>query len=317
MSQKRIRRASKKTNRRWLFSGVLLLVLIAVGGFFLGRSSLIPMVSNALKQAQPSVNTQPTPTAQAVVAKQTELESQAKGYELVLQRKPDDRTALEGLIQTKLELARLGAGSIKDTLEPMEKLAQQNPKETKYTILLAQTKQHTGDLEGAATAYRSILESNPGDVNALDGLVSLLLDQKRPEAAIGLLQDTLDNAPKLNQIKYGTIDEVSVHIMLGRVYAEQERYPDAIAAYDKAMKANKEDFRPLLAKAIVLQKQGKNEEAQPLFSSSASLAPSQYKDQIIQLASASPSPQAAETPNSTPQADGEENPDANDSQAVN
>ena len=296
MSQKRDRKPSGKTNNRWLISGVLLLVFIAVGGFFLGRSSLIPLLSNAFKQTQPSGGTKAETATESPTAKQAELESQVKGYELVLQRKPDDQTALEGLINTKLELVRLGVVPLKDTIEPLEKLAKLNPEDSKYTILLAQTKQYIGDLEGAAGAYRSILEAKPGDLKALDGLVNLLLDQKRPEAAIGLLQDTLDNAPKLNQIKFGTIDIVSVQLMLGRIYAEQKRYGEAITVYDKAIKTNLDDFRPLLAKAIVLQQQGKNEQAQPLFSTAASLAPAQYKDQIKQLASAPPaSPEAKET----------------------
>ncbi|MBD2182432.1 tetratricopeptide repeat protein [Planktothrix sp. FACHB-1355] len=311
VSQKRDRVAQSKNNNRWLIGAGLLLVFITVGGFLLGRSSFL---SQAFVQEQSSDPTAVTPAVESTQALQAELEIQVKGYEQVLQRKPDDRTALKGLIDTKLELVRLGVGSIKDTIEPLEKLAKLSPQQTEYTVLLAQTKQQVGDIEGSATIYRTILESKPGDLKALDGLVNLLLDQQRPQAAIGLLQDTLDNAPKLNQIKPETIDEVSVRLMLGRVYAEQESYPEAIAAFDRAIKADKEDFRPVLAKAIVLQKQGKNEEAQPLFSSAASLAPAQYKDQINQLASASPPAEVQESPDSnsdTDSAETEESPDGN------
>ncbi|MCL1463749.1 tetratricopeptide repeat protein [Argonema galeatum] len=298
VSQKRVRKSSGEAKQRWLISAVLLLVLIAIGGFLLGRSSLFPFLSKAFQQEQPSAGTTAAPAVESNKAKQAELETQAKGYELVLQRKPEDRTALQGLIDTRLELVRLGVGSLKDTIEPLEKLAKLNPEQTEYAVLLAQTKQQMGDLEGAATVYRTILESKPADLNALDGLVNLLLDQQRPEAAIGLLQDTLDNASKLNQIKPGTIDEVSIRLMSGRVYAEQQRYDEAIAAYDKAIKGDKDDFRPVLAKAIVLRQQGKNDQAQPLFSSAALLAPAKYKDQINQLASASPAPE--ESPDSNP-----------------
>lgn len=320
VSPKRVRKGFGLAKDRWLLTGVLLLVAIAIGGFFLGRSSLFPLLSRSLKQEQPSQATTAPSPSESNQAKQAELQAQAKGYELVLQRKPDDRTALIGLIDTRLELVRLGAGSIKDAIEPLEKLASLNSEETKYAVLLAQTKQQIGDMEGAATTYRSILESKPGDIRALDGLVNLLLGQQRPEAAIGLLQDTLENAPKLNQIKPGTIDETSVRLILGAVYDQQQRYPEAIVIYDKAIKGSKEDFRPLLAKAMVLQNQGKNDEAKPLFAAAAQSAPSQYRDQIKQMASAPPPAKAEESPNASPEdesAQSEESsasPDADNSQ---
>lgn len=237
---------------------------------------------------------------QTPAGKQEELLAQARGYQLVLQREPDNETALKGLLFTQLELVRLGVADVKTTIEPLEKLAKLKPENTEYSVLLAQARQQTGDREGAAKAYRSILESQPGYVKALQGLVSLLLAEGRPEAAIGLLQDTLESAPNLNQIKPNTVNVISVQLMLGQVYAEQERYADAINVYDNAIKANKEDFRPVLAKALVLQKQGKNEDAKSLFNSAANLAPAQYKDQIVKLASssaaaASPAPAAPTT----------------------
>ena len=75
----------------------------------------------------------------------------------------------------------------------------------------------------------------------------------------------------------------SVQLLLGEVYAEQERYPEAISIYEEATAADEEDFRPVLAKALVLHKQGQDGEAKPLLESAYSLAPSQFKDQINQL----------------------------------
>jgi tetratricopeptide (TPR) repeat protein len=226
------------------------------------------------------------------------LQAQARGYELVLQREPDNVTALRGLLQVRLELIGQGVGDIKDAIAPLEKLASLNPETTEYGILLAQAKERTGDREGAAGAYRSILVSRPGEIKALQGLVNLLLVQQRPEAAIGLLQDTLKAAPAANQAKPESIDVTSVQLILGQVYAVQKRFDEAIAIYDESAKANPKDFRPTLGKAIVLKEQGKTDEAKTLFDRATELAPPNYKDQINQLASGtpSPSPAAATTP---------------------
>ncbi|MBE9183568.1 tetratricopeptide repeat protein [Microcoleus sp. LEGE 07076] len=278
----------KANKRRGLITVAVVLSLIAFLGF-----SLVPILDSILKASQTSTSSStPTPTQTAASGeKQSQLlQDQVRGYELVLQREPDNVTALRGLLQVRLELIGQGVGEIKDAIPPLEKLAKLNPETTEYGILLAQAKERTGDREGAAQAYRSILASKPGEIKALQGLVNLLLVQQRPEAAIGLLQDTLKAAPGQNQAKPGSVDVTSVQLILGQVYAVQKRYPEAIAIYDESAKANPKDFRPTLAKAIVFKEQGKTDEAKTLFDKAAELAPPNYKDQINQLASGTPSP---------------------------
>jgi len=253
---------------------------------FLG-AFIVPFFTSVVQSSQAARST-PTPGAGAG-SPQNDLEAQARGYELVLQREPDNQTALRGLVDIRIQ-----QGNLSGTLEPLEKLAELNPDQSDYTVLLAQVKQRLGDREGAAQAYRGILAARPGDRNALQGLVNLLLDEGRPEAAIDLLQDTLKTSDEANQVQPGSVDVPSVQLLLGQVYAEEERYPESIEIYDRIIEGDANDFRPVLGKAIVLQAQGKNTEAQPLFVSAAALAPAQYKDQINQIASgAAPNPLTA------------------------
>ena len=273
--------------KRWLVVGIMAIASLSLLGF-----AVAPLFM-ALQSGNPAVSASASPMV-SPAAQQAELEAQAKGYEMVLQREPDNQTALRGLLEVKIQQRDL-----KGAIAPLEQLAKLNPDQPDITVLLAQTKQQVGDREGAAQAYRSILSSQPGNINALQGLVELLLQQQRPEAAVGLLQDTLRSAPNANQVNPGSIDVVSVQLLLGRVYAEQKRYGEAIAVYDQAIAADNQDFRPVLGKAIVLQQQGKQEEAKPLLATAANLAPPQYKDQINQLAQA-PSPTAGATTPAAP-----------------
>ena len=263
---------------RWIINLVLLLALLAFVGI-----SLLPLLSSVLKDSQPPAVAESAPNQNISSAQLAELQSQAKGYEMVLTREPDNPTALRGLLEARLQL-----GDIKGSVEPLEKLAYLNPEQSDYMVLLAQAKQHLGDREVAAQTYRTVLAAKPGNMNALQGLVGLLLEQKRPEAAIGLLQETLKTATQVNPSQPGTIDTTSVQLLLAQVYFNQERYVEAIAIYEEAIKNDPQDFRPVLAKAMVLQKLGKNLEAKQLFTIAANLAPSQYKDQIKQIASAKP-----------------------------
>ena len=285
--------AEEKKNN-WLFKTFLILAGVA----FLGIST-VPFVLESMKNgSQTSVVSSASPTASASATpagpKKEELEAQVKGYELVLQREPDNQTALRGLVETRGQLQ-----DFKGMVAPLEKLAKLNPNDSSYGVLLAQVKQQTGDLDGAAETYRSILQTRKGDLNALNGLTNLLLQQQRPEAAIALLQDTLKSAPQANEVQPGSIDMVSVELLLGSVYSEQKRYDEAVALYESAIKRDAKDFRPMLAKAIVLKAQGKVEEAKPLFASASNLAPAQFKDQINQLANA-PLPGASVAPSAAP-----------------
>jgi tetratricopeptide (TPR) repeat protein len=247
---------------RWIINLIMGFAVLCFVGL-----AILPLVG--LLRTSPTAANAPT----------SDLEAQARGYELVLEDEPDNQTALRNLLRIRQEL-----GDVEGTIEPLEKLAELNPTQLEYTILLAQAKQHIDDLEGAAQVYRSVLATQPGNLYALDGLVALLIEQERPEAAVGLLQDTLRNANQANQIQPGSVDVTSVRLILGKVYAAGERYDEAIAVYEQAIQSDRQDFRPVLAKALVLQAQGKDDEAQPLLTTAASLAPAEYKDRINQLA---------------------------------
>lgn len=277
---------------RWIINVVMAIAAIAFMGVLIA-----PFLGAFQQTGSQTASTAASPTA-SPAAQQAELETQAKGYQLVLQREPNNQTALRGLLEI-----RIRQGDIKGAIEPLQKLAELNPDEADYTILLAQAKQRLGDREGAAQAYRDILKTQPGNIGALQGFVDLMLEQQRPEAAVGLLQDTLRGANDANKVKPGSVDVASVQLLLGRVYAEQQKFSEAIAIYDQAIDSNPQDFRPVLGKAIVLQRQGKNDDAAPLFTQAVSLAPAQYKDQINQLAmGATPTPAATTAPTNMPPA---------------
>ncbi|PZV07987.1 MAG: Tfp pilus assembly protein PilF [Leptolyngbya sp.] len=259
---------------RWLVGTVLTLALAA----FLSLSLLPILGSNSGRRASSTPDANP---AADPVAMQAELEAQAKGYELVLEREPDNQTALQGLVDARIQL-----GDINGVVAPLEKLVELNPTVPDYAVLLAQTKQQMGDLEGAAQTYRQVLDQQPGNMNALQGLTVLLVQQERPQAAIGLLQDTLKTADQL-QAEGGAagFDPTSVKLLLAQVHVENNSPDQAIALYDETIAAAPEDFRPVLAKALVLRDQGNTETAQALFAQATTLAPAQYKDQIGQMAS--------------------------------
>ncbi|NET55233.1 MAG: tetratricopeptide repeat protein [Symploca sp. SIO2E6] len=253
---------------------------------------MIPLLGSVFRGDQPTTEASPAATPTISAQEQEKLEAEAIGYESVVQREPNNTTALRGLVESRLRL-----GDIKGVISPLEQLSKLSPEQTDYVILLAQAKQQVGDREGAAQAYRDVLALEQGNMNALQGLVSLLVQQGRPEAAIGELQKKLKTAASINEFQPGTIDTVGVQMLLGQVYASQQRYTEALTVYDEAIKSNQQAWRPVLAKALILKQQGKTAQAEPLFTKAIDLAPAQHKDQIKQLASSSESAEPNNSPN--------------------
>jgi tetratricopeptide (TPR) repeat protein len=76
-----------------------------------------------------------------------------------------------------------------------------------------------------------------------------------------------------------------VKLLLAQVHVEADSPDQAIALYDETIEAVPDDFRPVLAKALVLQEQGDTNTAQALFTQATALAPAQFKDQIELMSS--------------------------------
>jgi tetratricopeptide (TPR) repeat protein len=261
----------KQNNLMYL---ILVLMLLALLGF-----SSLPLFSSIMQTNQPSSLNNSAQNSTIAPEELGKLEAEAKGYQKVLEKEPNNQTALEGLLRVKFQQK-----DSQGVITTLEQLAQAYPQQTEYTILLAQAKQQVKDYEGAAAAYHTILDSRPGDVLALNGIVNLFLMQNQPTRAIALLEDTITQGQQKSSKAAESIDVASLQLLLGEVYATQNRYEDAIATYDAVMKNDAKDFRPVVGKALVLQMQGKQTEAKPLLEKAYSLAPSEFKDQISQLA---------------------------------
>lgn len=257
---------NKRSSWVYLVLGIMLFSLITV--------SALPLVGSVVDGQQFAKNAD----SEVMVLSQqelTKLEAEASGYQTVLEREPNNDTALNGLLKIKLQQK-----DINGAIAPLEKLAKLHPEQTEYTILLAQAKQQVTDYEGAAAAYNQVLAARPGDIYALGGITNLYLIQDLPERAIALLKKTIKLATPSDNSNTNSIDQESVELLLGELYTNQERYSEAIDLYDQLAKTHQDDFRPILAKALVLEKQGDLVAAKPLIEKAYVAAPAAYKDQI-------------------------------------
>ncbi|MEB3161246.1 MAG: tetratricopeptide repeat protein [Synechocystis sp.] len=259
--------ATSRTDRDiWVYLGVGAMISALL------LFSLVPIVTSIWQPIAPPTN--------APVG--SPLENQALGYQLVLEREPDNQNALQGLLEIRLQQEDLAAA-----IAPLERLGQLNPDQVQYRILLAEAKHQLKDNAGAAQVYRGILSQFPYNIQALKGLSGLYQQQDRPAEAIAVVQNAITQAIKAQTAQTGQLnpnDVTSLQLLLGEIYLGQNRPDQAIAIYEAASQVNVDDFRPPLAKAQVLAQTGKVKDAESLFQQATLLAPVQYKDAIKNIA---------------------------------
>ncbi len=166
-----------KQGNRWLIQMVLLLAVAA----FIGVS-IIPILGT-LNAPRPQ-NSPENP----------QLADQIRGYELVLQREPENQAVLKQLLQARLQIlsqksnTQVQPADIQGVIETLQKLSRLNPDNLEYKVLLAQATQQIGNKQEAIQIYRSILRTQPGNIQSLQGIVKLELDQKTSRSSYSVSQ---------------------------------------------------------------------------------------------------------------------------------
>ena len=128
---------SRKSERK---KRIIRIVTLISAVAFLGSAGFgfIRMLTNPARSTQ--VSTQAEDLTQ-------QLQAQARGYEMVLQREPKNQTALQGLVEIRLQM-----NDFERIVEPLETLVRLNPEQEQYKNLLATIRQQVEEGDDKATS---------------------------------------------------------------------------------------------------------------------------------------------------------------------
>jgi tetratricopeptide (TPR) repeat protein len=268
----------QQPSRKW----VKTLILAISSLVFLGLS-IIPLIGGVMQNQK----TPPPSTANSAAAGDPNnakaLEETEKNYLALLQREANNEEALQGLVETRLQLVQSGQRKAQDVIDPLQKLVTLQPERMEYQMILAQAQQESGKMDEAVEAYQKVLAKAPTQPAALQGITRLFIQRQRAEDAIPLLEKGLTAAQAANQKQSGSADTLALNLLLGDVYRAQKNITEASSLYERLIKESPNDFRPVATKGLLLKDQGKQEEALQQFQKALSLASADDKPRVQAL----------------------------------
>jgi len=129
-------------------------VLIVSSGLVFLALMMVPTLG--LLKNNNSNSPQGNQSGQEATIPREKLEEMVKGYEKILEREPDNPTALQGLAQARLQLKDfIGAR------EPLEKLYQKYPDNLEVMLVLYGTRLQTQDVSGAKNILEKLVKNYP------------------------------------------------------------------------------------------------------------------------------------------------------------
>ena len=156
----------------------------------------------------------------------------------------DERRLLERL---------LALGRLPESIVLVEEQVEARPKDWRWRLLLSQLELRNGNTKQAEIQLQKLIQLQPTNVEVLQAQALLRLQQGRPQEAIATVQEALANDNLTNRVTTG--------LLLADLQRQSGASNAALSTYKKLSKDNPKDARPFMAQALLMQEQGKREEA--------------------------------------------------------
>ncbi|ONH54328.1 Tetratricopeptide repeat-containing protein [Pseudomonas cedrina] len=154
------------------------------------------------------------------------------------------------------------AGRSSQALDLAAQAERLNPGRADATVALAGFQAQDNQLDASEATYRKVLARNPGDPDALSGLIGVLSQSGRPDEALKLI----DSVPPADRAKFSSTAKIKAMraTQLGKLADQRGDLKAAQAAYQQALDADPENPWTRFALARVYLRDGQIRNARAL-----------------------------------------------------
>ena len=155
-----------------------------------------------------------------------------------------------------------------NSLESMtQQILELNPaEEYNASLVVANAYQVAGNSEKEEGIYRQLIEKYPKQPKAFIWLAQLLAEQQQLDKSIQSYQTAA-------QLLFEDAEVSDAYKNIGNLYIQQERYSEALEAFQKAVKHNQSNAEAYLALGRIFKQKGNDEELEQLIQSILALDP--------------------------------------------
>ena len=159
----------------------------------------------------------------------------------------DERRLLERL---------LALGRLPESIVLVQEQVKAQPKAWQWRLLLSQLELRNGNPAGADSQLQLLTRLQPTNVQVLQAQALLRMEQGRPQDAINSVQMALTASPPAHRVAIG--------LLLADLQRQSGAGAAALSTYQQLSKEAPQDARPLMAQALLMQEQGKQDQARLL-----------------------------------------------------
>ena len=152
----------------------------------------------------------------------------------------------------------LALGRLPESIVLVEEQVKANPKLWRWRLLLSQLHLRNGNNTAADAQMPLLMRLRPHQVEVLQTFAQLRSEQGRTKEAAAHVQKTLASAP--------TDQRVEIGLLLADLQRQSGLIAEALRTYVQLSTQAPADARPVMAQALLMQEEGKKQEAQQLLS---------------------------------------------------
>ncbi|KAK3419156.1 hypothetical protein EUGRSUZ_H04883 [Eucalyptus grandis] len=187
--------------------------------------------------------------------------------ERLLETDPTNVEALKVVLYGKMR-----RGKTKEAVKYVQRLADAEPDEVEWKLLLALCHETMGQISTAKRLFREILEETPLMLRALHGLAMVMHKNQEGPAIFEMLNKALELARRENRVT----EDRDIRILIAQMHVVVGNLNAALKDFQDLVSDNPRDFRPYLCQGIIYSLLDKKKEAQEQLETYRSLVPEEF-----------------------------------------